>query len=403
MSKIYKINHTINNQIQNIYVFKGNYVIEETSNGPKVNDNLLFTETEWSNISQNDISLTYIDKFVHDDDTIIRLKEKILRECKGLNSSTNEMYLFSLQNKKLESDIYYNKLTQNGNLDLTDIRLKQFLFNILNDESNLQSKQNFFKEGQQKELYTYEDILNLNLDWDKKQILTNPIGQKIIINRNYPYIANPFNNDLQDNLLSKEGANILSTQNSYLLFKYFPIINNNIYLCLAKDVVKQEKINIDDKYLLKLYFPQLYKEIKSKTELESKGARLYDSEKNKVKKYYNAYNDRIDLFYNIFNSLNNDVFEKKGIANLHITIHPVSNIKLPLEVLFKIIHSTNKLPLIKYNPGDKYENIYRLFTNSYISIDGKKIPSLYVENNNRKREIEFVSKSLSKKRVLDFI
>ena len=58
--------------------------------------------------------------------------------------------------------------------------------------------------------------------------------------------------------------------------------NNNIYLCLAKDVVNQEK-ETDDKYLLRLYFPQLYREVKSKDELLSRGARLYDSEKNKVK------------------------------------------------------------------------------------------------------------------------
>ena len=36
----------------------------------------IFTETEWTNISENDISLTYIDRYIHDDDTVIRIKEK---------------------------------------------------------------------------------------------------------------------------------------------------------------------------------------------------------------------------------------------------------------------------------------------------------------------------------------
>ena len=222
---------------------------------------------QWTNISENNITLTYIDRYIHDDDTVIRIKEKILRECKGLNSSTNEMYLFSLQKKTLESSNYYSKLTQNGNLDLTDIRLKQFLFNILDNEISFEVKKNFFKRNQiKKDSYNYDDILNLNIDWDKDQLISNPIGQKIVINRNYPYIANQYNKDLLDNLLNKEGTNLLSTQNSYLLFKYFPLENNNIYLCLAKDVVNQEKENIDDKYLLRLYFPQLYREVKSKDE-----------------------------------------------------------------------------------------------------------------------------------------
>ena len=52
------------------------------------------------------------------------------------------MYLFSLQ-KNLEAN-YYSKLTQNGNLDLTDIRLKQFLFNILDNEISFEVK-NFLK------------------------------------------------------------------------------------------------------------------------------------------------------------------------------------------------------------------------------------------------------------------
>ena len=38
-------------------------------------------------------------------------------------------------------------------------------------------------------------------------------------------------------LLDNEAENLITTQNAYLLFKYFPLENNNIYLCIADDVL----------------------------------------------------------------------------------------------------------------------------------------------------------------------
>ena len=43
MSKIYKINYLINNEIKNIYVFKGNFVLEQTDRGPTINGKHIFT------------------------------------------------------------------------------------------------------------------------------------------------------------------------------------------------------------------------------------------------------------------------------------------------------------------------------------------------------------------------
>ena len=44
-------------------------------------------------------------------------------------------------------------------------------------------------------------------------------------------------------------------------------------------------------------------------------------------------------------------------------------------MIFKLIHSTKKIPLIKFNPGTRQENIYRFYTNKTAK-DGKKIPYL---------------------------
>ena len=43
--------------------------------------------------------------------------------------------------------------------------------------------------------------------------------------------------------------------------------------------------------------------------------------------------------------------------------------------IFKILNSDQNIPLIKYNPGKKLENIYRFYTDK-IATNGKKIPYL---------------------------
>ena len=409
MSEIYKINHVINNEIKKIFIFTGSYIVASEKDNPTINGEKIFTSLEWTNISENNISIVFIkNKYIHGDDTILRIKEKILKECKGLNSSTLEMYLFSIQKIKFNIANIFYKLTQKETLDLNGERLKQFLYNILSSNKSLTNKTRFFKQKHniQKDIYSYDDFNNLNIDWDENIIVTNPIGQRISKNgRFYPFIANPYNNNITDQILNHEGQNMIHTLNAYLLFKYFPLENNNIYLCLAKDVVSFASENsLNDEYFLKLYFPHLYnrEKVTNAAELKSKGLRIYDREKNVIKKYYDAYNNRVDIFYDIDNSTKNLDYTEIGVASIYATIHPENYIKLPLEVLFKIIHSSSNIPLIKYNPGKKYENIYRLYTNDYVSVSGIKVPSLYVSSGNRKTKINQISKILSTKHSVGF-
>ena len=57
------------------------------------------------------------------------------------------------------------------------------------------------------------------------------------------------------------------------------------------------------------------------------------------------------------------------------------------------------IKLVKYNPGTRQENIYRLFTGNNISTNGKKIPLLYVENN-YKKVLVTVTKPIYEKKYL---
>ena len=88
-----------------------------------------------------------------------------------------------------------------------------------------------------------------------------------------------------------------------------------------------------------------------------------------------------------------------GAKNIHFTFNQNTNMKLPLESIFKLINSDENIEFIKYNPGTRIENIYRLYTNGYYSQNGSKIPTLFVDNNYKKSKIiKKLAKELSRRK-----
>ena len=63
------------------------------------------------------------------------------------------------------------------------------------------------------------------------------------------------------------------------------------------------------------------------------------------------------------------------IKYIEIEIKPDSPINVPVEMLFKTIHTNSDKPLLKLTRGKKDQKMYRLFANK-ISTDGRRIPYL---------------------------
>ena len=59
-----------------------------------------------------------------------------------------------------------------------------------------------------------------------------------------------------------------------------------------------------------------------------------------------------------------------------------NNINAEEDILIKIeeILKDGSTCIVKYNPGTRHENVYRLYTGNNISTNGKKIPLLYKSN-----------------------
>jgi len=387
MSEIFKICHINASGIKKEFIFNGSLDESET-------------------FSKQETEIVYVNSFIHRDDSIRRVKEKIFMHC-DLDISISEMYLFGLIEKVLTPEIIYNRLTQDDKYDLTYYRLKTFLRNIVKEQQDfLTPIEDSVFIKREKPSYTYEEFINMKyIDWNQLIKHIVPIGQKIVINKSYNFIVNPFFAE-EDTFLMREIANFTSLQNKKLLFESGNIENNTLYLCTASDVLRHEN-SVDDIYILKMYYPELYitHKINSSELLEQKRDSLI--EKNRqfiIKNKISEHNESIDLLYKIFYMKKAELnYVISGISNISFTIHPTSKINLPLEILFKLIHSSESIKMVKYNPGTRQENIYRLFTGKNIASNGKKIPQLYAENNYKKGKIIKLMSNIEKKKRVTFI
>uniref|UniRef100_A0A6C0ISK9 Uncharacterized protein n=1 Tax=viral metagenome TaxID=1070528 RepID=A0A6C0ISK9_9ZZZZ len=381
---IFKVNKLRDkNNIETVYVFFGS--------GPNLekdidlNDlfmdeptNKLFTgifdESETEYIQKEKVDVIFIKDTIHIDDNIGTIKLKLFTAI-NQEYSINEMYLFCLKEDILNPVTIYQSLTQNDKLPLSKVRLDQVLMNIydLNEEP-------MPFELEDKDKYTFDDILHLDLT-NKEYLLGKPLGQKIVFTQEYPFIANPFMVNDYDLLLERSRSEITTLNNS-LLLETGTIYKNNIYLCLANDVFDVADINdISLEYTSKIYYPFLFKDgIESLETLDEKRGELIDTTNKMLTSDTERVFKTIDMFYDMFETQEpsvkfNEKLNKTGIKNIKISIYPEYKIKIPVEVIFKLVHATQEFPLIKYNPEYKQENLYRLYCDKKTA-DGRKIPYL---------------------------
>jgi hypothetical protein len=121
---------------------------------------------------------------------------------------------------------------------------------------------------------------------------------------------------------------------------------NNIYVCLAKDVIREGETTKS------VYFPHLGSAMPHK-----------DTE-------------TIDEMYRVYYNRNREIVSTNGVQSFTLEIethHPRS-----LNIVFRNLHSDAEFPFIQYNRGFHTDNIYRLYSLS-ITKNGKRIPLLTKE------------------------
>ena len=336
----------------------------------KIRDTYIFgddsSKENFSSTSQNGKLMR--EKFIHDDDTIFNFKNKII-EAMDFKVSYGELYVFSMEDTMYNLEKVYDILTQNGNVEITQTRLFSFLENIDHDFRDE------IEKLKTKTTYEYEDLLELGIP--EKVSVRFPVGLKYNIEKEYPFVVNPFDVFSVDIILKDYAENIVTTQNSNLLLDY-KIKQNTYFVCLAEDVINYAVENdLDVKTMIKIYFPFLYKEnILSLDTLEFEKQKLLDKTKKNYTENYERANMNTDMMYLMYNERKSNLeYISQGIKSINFVIHPVSSTYIPIDLFIKSIQTSETNPLIKLNNGKRGERIFRLFTDN-VNQYGKRIPVL---------------------------
>ncbi len=339
-----------------VFIFSGNN---------KPNPNEIFSTVDFIEFQKHNVEFIHIEQLIFQDDNIKNIKRKIL-EIFNYEISYPEIYLFSKTVSEHSSEDIFNNICKSNINDLiTFDQFNQFNKNILNNSSSSLSKNDY---------YSISDFLDLNLPNQLEYY--RPIGMLFTDYYDFLFSANPFliNNT---NVFSNTSNNRLITLDNSLLLDY-NLQNNIIYLSSASDILNfVSTSNINSESIINNYFPILAKEnIFNLDSLISNKKKLMDSEKNKIKKASKKYSEKINLFYDIYENNDKDLeYIDNGINNVDITLLMFNSYKLPLNSIFKILHSSKNIPFIKFNPGKKKEKIFRIY--SFLKTkNGKKIPYL---------------------------
>lgn len=380
---VFKVNYLIGkNNIKKIIVFYGlNLEVPNPNDLFKTDPTnevfkTIFYEDELTNIQAKNIEVIFVTDSIHIDDSIGTIKLKISNALtQPVSVSQEEIYVYCLKHVQLNPITVYQSLTLNDKIPITRVRLDQLLLNVRKEDG---SAVDFGVPDKDK--YTFDDILKLDLP-NLNIYLAKILGQKIIMGTNeYPLVADPFYIEKYDILLERSRKE-MSTMNNSLLLDTCIVYRNNIYLCLAQDVFEYcEQGNISSEQTSKLYYPFLYKlDINDLDGLETnKQSLISDTATQVTNSLLNVEN--INMFYDVYKYKHQtELFtlnvKKTGIKNIKIIMHPEYTVKIPIDVIFKLLHASKENALIKYNPATRQENIYRLYANK-LSTDGRKIPYL---------------------------
>ena len=326
-----------------------------------------FNENDLIYIEEFRTKLIFVNNVINSDDTIETIKLKFIQ---AINESVNEdekicfeeIYMYGLARSILNKLELFNNLTNNNKNDLTRKMLINYFKNI--DEGIT-----IINTLEIKEHYTYDDINAIKITNINEY---KSIGQSFI--KYYEnFIVNPYNSDYE-NSLTKQSSDLITLNNYNMLFEYN--VDNTIYLCLASDFFKIEENIVDEESFIKIYFKLLYIKniisvkdfITRKTELIKKSNELFNDENFKAK------NEFLFLLESIHLNSSTLKYENNGVKAININIHSTINSNISLETIFKLFNSSELYPFIKYNPGKKLENLYRLYCDKITN--NKKLPML---------------------------
>ena len=324
---------------------------------------------------------------IFEDDRIDNIKLKVLKGLREYNRERfvhySQLYFSVLQYQNYNSRHMFQSLTQNEDItELSKVRFKNYANNIKEFKKHIPEKDN----------YTYDDIINLDKYINEKSIVLKETPLDIVyqLSNDYPCCANVFDvkEDMIDTYLLENIDKILKTYQKKTLVEIPMLYDKFIIINDIQDVweyVSHKKLPAE--YFTKVYYPYLAKR-GIFTKEQWKPEELNDETYSLINDSFDKYNRHIKLFYELYNNYGNykNVDTTKGLQKLTIWIKQNSKMIIPLENIFKMIQTTEKMSLIKYNPGKKRDKLFRIYSLQKTT-DGLHIPLLKKSVINRLKDM----------------
>ena len=329
----------------------------------KLKHHLTVTEDIWhKHSSEQFTNVIMIQDYILPDDTIQTIKLKIFQTLKRNDIGIEDMYLFCETLQTLNTKHIYDILTNNKREPLTQVAMNEFLLNFDCISTPIADK----------DVYSLDEFTNEPSVTSSCGFFT-PLGYNHL---QYLFTANPTKVDKfnTDKLLNQD---VIYHPNQ-LLLELGKIKSNCLYLCLSDSIVPMHKDKgLEERNSIKIYFPELYQnQLYSLENINSNKNERYDKTITLYASMVSQFNS-INAIHDIHKSKKDDLkYIRHGIKECMVMYQSPITFDIPIHLIFKIIHSSNTMPMIKYNPGKKQENLYRLFTGEQIAQNGRKVPIL---------------------------
>jgi hypothetical protein len=283
---------------------------------------------------------TVIHDKLRDDDSVLTIKRKI---SIAKNIAVERMYMYGVQKVQLTNEIVYQELNEMYKRP-TFYHLREYLSNYREFENEDDHDDEYDYDDDNDETISFEDIITLNFKGTYHKYIAIGISPSLPV-------VNPF---LIERLHSKL-PNETIVENRQLLLDY------NI------EELKVVILEGEPSYSLERYYPNIHKES------------VVDKE---------SFIKRQSVISYIENASENIETKSEGIQFIKFRLDQY--IELPLNYIFNMFESSKSTPMIKYNPSNRLNNQYRIYSHS-ISSNGDKIP--YLNMKEYKRADEFMARS----------
>lgn len=356
----------------------------------------LFSEVELAYYKKENVDFVFSPLVIHSDDTIRTIKHKIIQEFELYYSSQKEyftcgpeeIYMFSSKAVSIDFSAVFLKITENKRETITKEEFYHYasLLSLNPFENNMEREaENKRSFSPNKTSYSWSDWNELSQTYEGKIFI--PVGMDFQTEYDFLFPSNPYNTQLATSPIRYQfkSKNALYSMENSLLLNYLDNDETTIMVCLGNNVLDYGLTNeISTKYLSQLYFPQLYSmEIENLEHLQGQKEDLHNNYKKEYNNWLKHRNEIVDLYFDIYNSRKTSgsysadlPYMEKGIQEISFTFYSEEFKGIfPLDFLFKQLHCSETIPFIKYNPGTRRENMFRLYSKE-ISRNGKKIPFL---------------------------